>query len=59
MSTKNRKPFEIVYYETYATPELAKTREWFLKKNPKMFYNFKERALLCASLPKGRKEVVG
>ena len=58
-STKSRRPFELIYYETYTTSEDAKIRERKLKHNPNMFNQFKKRALLCASKPHGLKEVVG
>ena len=58
-STKSRKPFKLVFYETYSAPEEAKIRERQSKKNPRMYSFFKKRALLCASAPKGAKEVVG
>ncbi|OIO38528.1 MAG: hypothetical protein AUJ71_02895 [Candidatus Omnitrophica bacterium CG1_02_49_16] len=57
-STKNKGPYELLGYETYSTIEEAKKREQVLKHNPKMFANFKKRAL-CASLPKCRKEGMG
>ncbi len=58
-STKSRRPFELIYYETYTTSEKAKSHERQLKQNPNMFYYFKKQALLCASKPHGLKEVVG
>ncbi len=58
-STKTRRPFELVYYETYSCPELAKSRERALKHNPNMLYHFKKRAFSSESAPKRAKEVVG
>ena len=53
-STKPRRPFELVYYETYPSPELAKKRERTLKRCPRMLHLFKKRAL-----NERAKEVVG
>lgn len=53
-STKSRRPFEMVHYETYPTPELARKRERTLKRCPRMLYLFKRRAL-----SKREREVVG
>ncbi len=50
-STKSRAPFELIHYEIYPSPELAKLRERKLKKNPNMYSYFKKHAL--------KKEVVG
>ena len=58
-STKNRTPFELVYYETYSEKKLAKAREHQLKHNPRMYSLFKKKVQVCASMPEGRKEVVG
>lgn len=44
-STKSRRPFELVDYETYPSPELAKKRERTLKHCPRMLSLFKKRAL--------------
>src|SRR3989338_1053654 len=57
-STKNRGPYELLGYETYSSSDEAMRREKVLKKNPKMFRNFKKR-VLCASLPKGGEEGMG
>ena len=57
-STRARRPFEIVYYETYSCAEDAKRRERILKRNPRMFYYFKKRALNNELTPKGVTEVV-
>ena len=57
-STKSRGPYELLGYESYPTIGQAKQREKMFKTNPKMYQNFKKRAL-CASLPKGRKEGMG
>ncbi len=59
LSTKYRRPFELVYYETFENFQTAKNREYRLKRNSNMFRYFKKRALLCASSPQGEKEVVG
>ncbi|MBU0614205.1 GIY-YIG nuclease family protein [Patescibacteria group bacterium] len=32
-STKNRRPYELIYYEAYKSYTLAKSREYQLKKN--------------------------
>ncbi len=58
-STKAKRPFEMVHYEIHTVPELAKVRERQLKQSPNMYKHFRKRALLCASTPQGRKEVVG
>ena len=58
-STKHRYPFELVYYEVFDSYEIAKRREYKLKRNPNMFYYFKKDALLCASRSKDLKQVVG
>ncbi|MBI3316218.1 MAG: GIY-YIG nuclease family protein [Candidatus Omnitrophica bacterium] len=58
-STRSRRPFELMYYEIHTTPKLAKLREQKLKYNPNMYRHFKKRALLCAPMPIGGKEVVG
>ena len=61
-STKNRRPFELLYYETYSSPKLAKNRERALKRNPNMLFHFKKRGLSKLSDkvgPSGRRQVVG
>ena len=44
-STKSRRPFELIDYEAYPSPELAKKRERTLKHCPRMLNLFKKRAL--------------
>ena len=62
-STKGRRPFELIHFETYLGPVLAKARERVLKRSPRMLHYFKKRARLCSSIPPprggGTKEVVG
>lgn len=58
-STRNRRPFELVYYETYASPEEAKNRERALKRNPNMLYHFKKRGLNKPAGSKCAENVVG
>lgn len=52
-STKSRRPFELLYHETYSTKTEAKNRERTLKRNPNMYKHFKKRALEAGN------EVVG
>ena len=59
VSTKNRRPFKLVYTESFVTAHLARLYESKLKRNPNMYQLFKRRALLCASMPNGGREVVG
>ena len=42
-STKSRRPFELVHFETYGTQMEAKNRERKLKKNPRMYKLFKNK----------------
>lgn len=63
-STKYRRPFELVGYETYGSPDLAKKRERTLKRCPRMVYLFKKRILNKGVTPpppltKDAREVVG
>ena len=58
-STKSRRPFKLVYFETYSSANEAKKRERTLKHNPVMYEYFKKRALLCSPALKAQKEVVG
>ena len=58
-STKHRRPFKLVYFETYSSPNEAKKREKILKHNPVMYAYFKKRASLCSPALKAQKEVVG
>ena len=43
--TKSRGPWELVGYERYSNPQVAKLRERTLKRNPRMLSLFKKRAL--------------
>ena len=45
-STKSRKPFKLIGFESYLSQNEAKEREFALKKNPKMYRNFKKRVSL-------------
>lgn len=56
--TKNRGPWELVYHETYSNPEQAKERERKLKRNPKVLFLLKKRALMNLVLAEQR-QVVG
>lgn len=47
-STKSRRPFRLVGFETYLTHKEAKERERTLKRNPKMYRDFKKRFSLCS-----------
>jgi putative endonuclease len=58
-STKHRRRFELMYYEIYPSPELAKNRERALKRNPNMLYHFKKRALRIAAVAEGGEKVMG
>ncbi len=58
ISTKSRRPLELVYYETYSCPEYAQKRERALKRNPNMLFHFKKRVLRNQSVRKGAKEIV-
>ena len=58
-STSSRRPFELVYFESFSSSDEAKLRERKLKRNPNMLKYFKKRALNSASSPIGVKEVVG
>lgn len=43
IATKSRIPFELIYYEAYQTPILAKQREYKLKKFGQSYYQLKKR----------------
>ena len=59
-STRNRRPFELLHFETFLNSELAKIRERHLKKSHRMLLLFKKRGLIaCASRQMTRKEVGG
>ena len=45
--TKSRGPWVLMGYETYSISEEAKKRERVLKRNPRMLFYFKKRALEC------------
>lgn len=58
--TRSRGPWELVGYEVFRTAELARKREWALKRNPRMLYYFRKR--LQAKLEpasRGQRQVVG
>ena len=57
-STKNRKPFKLVGFETCRTQKEAKMREKALKKSHRMNDLFKIRVSLCSPAP-AQKEVAG
>ena len=58
-STKSKTPFKLIGFETYFSQREAKERERTLKRNPKMYRNFKKRASLCSPVPKAQKEGMG
>ena len=58
LSTKSRIPYELIYFETLSSIELAKQRERVLKKNPNMYFYFKRKAMSFSLVPKS-KGVVG
>jgi putative endonuclease len=53
-----RRPWQLVGYERYSSPEEAKARERALKRNPRMLQLFKKRVLNQAACG-GRQQVVG
>ena len=63
ISTKGRRPFKLVGYESYSDLNEAKIRERKLRKNPHMYSCFKKRAINGymnkSRSPRERKEVVG
>jgi putative endonuclease len=57
--TRDRRPYKLVYFETFDNSLKAKQREKILKRIPKMLYYLKKRSSLCSLAPKALKEVVG
>ncbi|MDD2757800.1 MAG: GIY-YIG nuclease family protein [Patescibacteria group bacterium] len=45
--TKHKKPFDLIYYEAYASEYDAKEREWQLKKHAQALVKLKERIKNC------------
>ncbi len=58
-STSRRRPFELIYFESFSDKVSAKEREKKLKMNPNMLYYFKKRATHNAPGTLVPKEVVG
>lgn len=59
-STKDRGPYEVVYFEAYRHKEEAMGRERVLKTNPNMLLQIKKRLFVTTKLASSRpKEVVG
>ena len=58
-STKSRAPFKLVGFEIYSSKKEAKDRERILKRNLKMYRNFKKRARICSPVPEAQKEGMG
>ena len=45
VSTRDRRPFKLIYYEVYESIGKAIAKEMKLKRNPNMYKYFKRRAL--------------
>ena len=58
-STKSRGPFKLIGFERHETLQEARKRERTLKRNPKMYRNFRKRISLCSPVPEARKEGMG
>jgi putative endonuclease len=57
-ATEQRRPFELMYYETFSEIGDAGHREYALKHNPNMFFHLKKRTL-SKRAPLGAEQVVG
>ena len=57
--TKTRGPWEIIGYEVYEDPDVAKQRERMLKRHPRQLAQFKKRSLHVFRTASGGQRRVG
>ena len=58
-STKFRKPFKLIGFENFSSQSAARHQERTLKRNPKMYRNFKKRVSLRSPVLEAQKEGMG